>query len=362
VRPFSCSVLVVDDEPLVTATLAKLLGDQFEVVCVASGEAAVEVLKQRTVDLVLADQKMAGMTGVELLAWVKEHHPNTVRLLMSGLARFEDALEAINCGQVSRLLVKPWNREELLSICRDAARTVQLEKSHGELNQQLQNLNLQLEERVRQRTRELQEANHELQQKNWMLEKLALTDALTGLPNRRAMDRLARTELRRRQRFPNSMALALVDVDHFKEVNARYLLPGGDQVLIDLGRILAGSIRTIDHVGRIGGEEFEIVAPETNQEGAAILAERIRGTVEATAFHYKEETIRITVSVGFAVAEEGTPAEYAQMKHVAALALAEAKNTGRNRCLIYSVKDYPTAGLTMPSDDGQAEVGDDSAF
>lgn len=332
--PHKCSLLIVDDEALVLEALSRLLTKEFDLVTAESAETALDILSRREVDLILADQRLPGMTGIQLLEWVRQHHPKTVRLLMTGLARFEDAVEAINCGQVSRYLFKPWHSEELLHVLRNSAKTFLLERSHEQLLEELRKLNLELEERVQQRTLELQEANHQLQQKNWMLEKLALTDALTGLPNRRAMDRLAKTELRRRARYPNSMALGLVDVDHFKEINARYLLPGGDQVLIDLGKTLIASVRTIDSVGRIGGEEFEVVAPETNLEGATVLAERIRSAIENSRFFYKGETIRVTASVGFGVAEAGVPADYDQLKHLAAAGLAEAKNTGRNRCVV----------------------------
>ena len=339
-RPYKCSILAVDDEPLVLATLEKTLSAEFELLTAPSAEDALALLATRTFDLVLADQKLPGMSGVQLLAQVKQRSPRTVRLLMTGLARFEDAVEAINTGQVSRFLVKPWNRDDLLEMLRESARAILLEKSHDGLLEELKRLNTELEQRVARRTRELQEANHELQQKNWMLEKLALTDPLTGLPNRRAMDRLSRTEMRRRQRYPSSVALGIVDVDHFKSVNERYLLPGGDHVLTELGKVLVGSVRTIDSVGRIGGEEFQIVAPETSEEGARILAERIRTTVEATSFIYNGEEIRVTVSVGFGVAGAAVEAEYDEMKHIAAQGLGEAKNTGRNRCVVHALKAH----------------------
>ena len=174
-----------------------------------------------------------------------------------------------------------------------------------------------------------------------MLEKLALTDPLTGLPNRRAMDRLSERELRRRDRYPSPLALGLIDVDHFKQINSHFLLPGGDRVLVDLARCLGASLRNVDLMGRIGGEEFLVIAPETNNEGAVVLAERIRTNVEKYPFAYKEHTIPVTVSVGFAVAEAGVPADYEQMKHIAAAALAEAKMTGRNRCVVQPVANRP---------------------
>src|SRR5439155_14060679 len=115
---------------------------------------------------------------------------------------------------------------------------------------------------------------------------------------------------RRRDRYPGALAVGLVDVDHFKQVIGRNLLPGGDKVLVDLTKILQGSLRTVDLLGRIGGEEFLVIAPETNLEGAQVLGERIRSSVEAARITYREDVISITVSVGFAVAPPEVQADY----------------------------------------------------
>jgi diguanylate cyclase (GGDEF)-like protein len=336
-----CSLLVVDDEPYILNTLSSLLGGEYEVLTADSAEPAQEIFGRRPIDIILTDQRMPRLSGVQLLEWVRTHHPRTIRLLMTGFAELDEAVEAINRGQVFRYLFKPWHTDELLQILGQAAHTFRLECREKELLEELQQLNLQLEQRVQQRTRELEEANHELTQKNKMLEKLALTDPLTGLPNRRAMDRLAERELRRRDRYPSPMALGLIDVDHFKRINENYLLPGGDSVLVEMGKSLLSSLRTVDFLGRIGGEEFLVVAPETNFTGAVALGERIRSSVEEHVFTYKESIIKATVSIGFAVAEAGIPAEYDQMKHVAAAALAEAKFNGRNRCVLNNLPPRP---------------------
>lgn len=338
---YKCSLLVVDDEPYILSTLSALLSHEFEVLTAESAEAARALFSRRDIDLILTDQKMPRTSGVQLLEWAREHHPKTVRLLMTGFAELEEAVEAINRAQVFRYLFKPWRPDELTETLRDASRTHLLERSHEQLLQELRQLNMELENRVAQRTRELEEANHELEQKNKMLEKLALTDPLTALPNRRAMDRLAERELRRRERYPGSLAVGLVDVDHFKEINARYLLPGGDKVLVDLAKALAGALRTVDFLGRIGGEEFLVIAPETTMEGAVVLGERIRATIERAQFSYKDEIISVQVSLGFAVADPGVPADYEQMKHIAAAALGQAKMTGRNRCICFPVTRHP---------------------
>lgn len=337
VSKYRCSLLVVDDEPYILATLSTLLKTDFEVLTAESPVAALELLAQRDVDIVLSDQKMPRMSGVHFLEWVKQNRPKTVRLLMTGFAELEEAVDAINKGQVFRYLFKPWRAEELLETLQSAARTFLLERSHEQLLEELRQLNLELEKRVAQRTRELEEANHELEQKNKMLEKLALTDPLTGLPNRRAMDRLAERELRRRDRYPGPLTIGLIDVDHFKDINARFLLPGGDKVLVDLAKVLIASLRTVDLIGRIGGEEFMVIAPETNMEGAAALGERIRSAVEKATFAYRDAIIPVRVSIGFAVAEDKVIVDYEGMKHLAASALSEAKNTGRNRCVFFTM-------------------------
>lgn len=350
-----CSVLVVDDEPYILSTLAALLCKDFEVLTAESSHVAQAIFNSRSVDILLSDQKMPQMSGVRLLEWVRQHHPQTVRLLMTGFAELEEAVEAINRGQVFRYIFKPWRVEELLDIINSAARNFILERSHEHLMLELQQLNAELEGRVGLRTKELAQANqelerkklelentnHELEQKNKMLEKLALTDPLTGLPNRRAMDRLAERELRRRERYPHSLTLALIDVDHFKEINARYLLPGGDSVLIELGKVLTTCVRGADLVGRIGGEEFLVIAPETNMEGARGLGERIRSMVAGHHFSYNNEAITVHVSIGLAVVEGNVSTDYEHMKHAAAAALSEAKITGRNRCVFYSMKTSP---------------------
>ncbi len=326
-----CTVLVVDDEPYILPTLKALLSGEFDVLTAAGGEEAQRLMQARPVDVLLTDQKMPRCTGVQLLEWARQHSPRTIRLLMTGYSELEDAVEAINRGHVYYYLLKPWRTEDLLQVLRNAADKFHLERKQERYLEELWQLNRDLEQRVADRTRELEEANLLLEQKARELERLALTDPLTGLLNRRAMDELARFELKRHARYPSPLALGYVDVDHFKRINSDYLLTGGDEVLKGLARVLSASVREVDSVGRVGGEEFLVIARETGAEGACILAERIRATVEASHVDYLGQRIRITVSVGFAVAEVGVPAEFEEMARLAAAALEHAKRNGRNR-------------------------------
>jgi diguanylate cyclase (GGDEF)-like protein len=329
-----CSLLVVDDESYLLPPLSALLAGDFEVLTADSAEAAQRVLSNRPIDIILTDQKMPRLTGVQLLEWVRQHSPRTVRLLMTGYAEHEDAVEAINRGQVYYYLLKPWRIEELLQILRNAAEKFQLERRQEELLEDLRQHKEMLERRVAERTRELEEANVQLQRALAEMEKLALTDPLTGLLNRRAIEDIATGELRRHARYRGHLAMGIIDVDHFKRINDNHLYPGGDYVLVHLTRVLSGLLRTVDSIGRIGGEEFLVVAPETAQDGAVGLGERIRATVENHPFKYQGESIQVTVSIGFAVAAAGSNAEYDQMKHLASAALSEAKAAGRNRCVV----------------------------
>jgi len=337
-----CSLLVVDDEPYILPTLSALLAAEFDVVTADSVESAQAIFARQSIDLILTDQKMPRQTGIQLLEWVRQHHPRTVRLLMTGYAELEDTVDAINRGHVYYYLLKPWRTEELLQILRNAAEKCILEHNRDDLLEQLRQLNSELERRVGERTGALQEANRLLEQRARELERLALTDPLTGLFNRRAMEELARFELKRHARYPSPLTIGLIDIDHFKEINTEFLLPGGDVALKGLSRILTNSLREVDSVGRIGGDEFLIIARETNEEGANRLAERIRATVAETAIPYEKRSIHMSVSVSFAVAEVGVPVDFDVMYRMAAGAIKDAKDKGRNCFAVCRVATVPS--------------------
>jgi len=327
-----CSLLIVDDMPEVRDVASRLLADDFDVTTAASADEAREVFTRRRVDLVLTDHKMPGESGVQLLEWVAQRHPRTVRLLTSGFADLGTAIDAINRGRIYHFVPKPWgNNVDLRQTLRNAAEKFVLEHSRDELVEELRELTARLEDRVAERTHKLEEANQLLLQRGLEMERLVLTDPLTGLNNRRAMEDLIRFELKRYARYPRPLAVGLLDVDHFKRINTDYLLTGGDEVLRGLATVLTRTMRAVDSVGRIGGEEFLILARETDLTGASCLAERVRMVVANTPIVYNQQPIAVTVSLGFAVVEGGVPADYREVAEVAAAALGEAKRLGRNR-------------------------------
>lgn len=342
---YKCSTLVVDDEPAVLAVLAAQLGADFDVVTACTAAQARAVLTQRSVDIVLSDLHLPDDTGLALLDWVRRTAPRTARVLITGTARLQDAVDAINHSQVHRLVLKPWRAEDLLQTLRAIARGLLLERSHEHLLDELRRLNLELEQRVQTRTRELEHALEQLRQANQILERMAATDPLTGLANRRAMDDLARREWQRRSRAPMPVAVVWVDADHFGRVNKDHSQIAGDRVLVWLAGVLLASIRATDSLGRVGGEEFLVLAPGTDRAGAEVLAERLRSAVQTSHTSYNGCPIAMTVSLGVAVADADTPVGYDRLREEAADALKEAKATGRNRAV---VRVIPPLG---PADD-----------
>lgn len=161
------------------------------------------------------------------------------------------------------------------------------------------------------------------------LRELALTDELTELLNRRAFDNELQRELGRRRRYGSCFALLMFDIDHFKDVNDTYGHPVGDRVLESLGDLCRQHFRTQDVIARIGGEEFAVLLPETDHEGALEVAERFRSLVEQSTFLLEDTSLRITVSIGVTTSTGVESVD--ELFSAVDDALYEAKESGRNR-------------------------------
>ncbi|PWK92687.1 GGDEF domain-containing protein [Fulvimonas soli] len=163
------------------------------------------------------------------------------------------------------------------------------------------------------------------------LHTLARVDPLTGVANRLALGEAAERLLGAGM-WRGSLGVLLLDADHFKSVNDRYGHEGGDRVLLELVTCIRRILRADDVVGRIGGEEFVVLSPGTGLRAAFALGERIRAVVERTPLQIDGETMRLTVSVGVAVAAPGERDVAAVLKRADA-ALYAAKRAGRNRVM-----------------------------
>jgi diguanylate cyclase (GGDEF)-like protein/PAS domain S-box-containing protein len=167
------------------------------------------------------------------------------------------------------------------------------------------------------------------------LERRAHTDSLTGLANRGRFFELAEVEQARSLRYGNPYAVLLLDIDHFKGINDQHGHKSGDAVLQALAEIMQNTLREVDIIGRIGGEEFAILLPETDMDTAPEVAERLRKAVSnAEILSCDQIPLRITVSIGIAVPVDNESNRIDNILRQADTALYEAKNSGRNRVCV----------------------------
>ncbi|WP_109109338.1 diguanylate cyclase [Azospirillum sp. TSO35-2] len=181
------------------------------------------------------------------------------------------------------------------------------------------------------------------------LRRMATTDPLTGLSNRRRFMELAETEMARLRRYGRPVSVLMLDIDRFKAINDHHGHAAGDQALVRLADVCRSELRDTDHVGRLGGEEFAIILPETGLSSAVEVAERLRQRLALADMPLAGGSLRMTVSIGVAVCDgEDTSIERALGR--ADRAMYEAKTLGRNRVMVSDGYPGPFfAGAPVPT-------------
>ncbi len=333
-------IICVDDEEGVLTALRQQLGARFGEEChidlARSGRDALELLDDlqregEPVAVVIADQIMPGMKGVELLVAVHRRLPQAAKVLLTGQAGIDSVIQAINAAGLSRYLPKPWEEpdlrltiEGLLLTYRLGRKNEHLLLSLKEQNAKLEAWNLSLESKVRERTHALEEANRRLAQ-------LAITDGLTGLYNHRHLQEQLVLEVERSLRTSVPLGMLMVDVDHFRLYNNRFGHPTGDEVLRKVARLIGEHRRVNDVVARYGGEEFALLLINADHRVAANIGDRLRQRISAEPFPQAEEmpggSLTISVGVASCPADGTTPSG---LLAAADAALFRAKNGGRN--------------------------------
>ncbi|RLA77596.1 MAG: diguanylate cyclase [Epsilonproteobacteria bacterium] len=175
----------------------------------------------------------------------------------------------------------------------------------------------------------------EQEKENEKLEEMASIDPLTSCVNRRKFEELSNLELSRSIRYKSDLSFLMLDIDHFKAVNDTYGHGVGDEVLKHFSGVCLDMARNLDVVARIGGEEFVVMLPQTNAEGAFIFAERFRKSIAQAEVVVEEHTIRYSVSIGISVFND-IKKDVKIILEEADKALYEAKDTGRDKTVIFS--------------------------
>lgn len=277
--------------------------DDVEAVTFTDPVKALEWCAENVPDLVMLDYLMPEMDGTEFLKRFREVDAlRDIPVVVITAAEEKEALYSALQAGANDFLRKPVDDLELIARA----------------NNMLQ---------LRARQLELAEANERLL-------VLATTDSLTGLSNRRHFLEKLHEEISRTQRYGRPCSVAMVDADHFKAVNDTHGHEVGDRVLQQLSNLMSGEIRDVDCVGRLGGEEFAILLPETNVEGGKVFCERLLAKIRAAEIDLGEEVVRYTVSIGLTEVCKGENQTDVILNR-ADEALYVAKESGRDRVSIH---------------------------
>lgn len=297
------TLLLVDDSATARAAVRRVVeasGLFDEILEASDGTSGLRALLNHSIDLVLCDLEMPGFDGDKLLhAWsCRPDGTNTPFILLTGHSDPDRLARLLRAG-ASDTIRKPFHDADLLARLEVHLRTARLQAK--------------------------------LRDKNTMLERLATTDALTGLHNRRYVDEWLRIEALRARRYGAALSVLMMDLDHFKRVNDTHGHPMGDSVLACVGELVRTLIRRCDVAARYGGEEFLLLLPATGLEGAAELGERLReGLARCEFVGARGEALQVTASFG--AAEFGGALDSPEaLVRAADDALYRAKTAGRDR-------------------------------
>jgi len=304
-------VLIADDD--VTSRLVlKAMVSSFghECLVASDGKAAWDLLTTERIDVLLSDWMMPGIDGPDLCRRVRgglgDNYVYVV--LITGLDQPERVLEGMNAG-ADDYLIKPVDRFTMQARLVAAERVTVLQRQVADFRTQLEEANLELRSQ-------------------------SLTDALTGLGNRRRMEEdLARAHARA-LRLDRSYGVALFDIDHFKLYNDSYGHLAGDDALREVAHCLDGAVRAGESVYRYGGEEFLLLLPECDIDEVVLATVRICQAVSSAALPHEARPTSprlVTLSAGVSCREEGSSLSAPDLLRRADKALYQAKSAGRNR-------------------------------
>jgi putative two-component system response regulator len=307
------NILVVEDDPAIRRKVVELLAATGQLIFAAADMSeAKHLFAEHAPRLIVSDWEFPGGDGAELCRFVRQQPTGqSVHFIMLTIHTDQEMLLNAYKSGVNDFVSKPFHSLELLARVRAGLHSAKL---HDELEL---------------KTRNLQTINAQLAGMNSRLDRLAVTDELTGLFNRRqAMFRIEELWTLA-DRYVRPITVAMIDIDRFKQINDAHGHEAGDAILRHVAAILRDQTRGTDAVCRVGGEEFLIIFPAQTMQEAAICAERCRSAVEAHRHVVNGVEIPVTVSIGLATRTSET-AQFLDMLKAAEQALYAAKTAGRN--------------------------------
>ena len=310
-------ILVVDDHPdNIELLKARLEARGYEIETAEDGEEALRKVFERPPHLVLLDVMMPRMDGFEVVRRIKANTeiPFVPVIMQTALDSTQDIVEGLNAG-ADDYITKPLNFAELEARVKSLLRIKALQES--------------LEERERQ----LEEINEKLQ-------RMSMTDGLTGIANRRALEEKLKDMFEHSLRLHEPLSIVMCDIDRFKSVNDTYGHQAGDDVLKQFAQVLHHEAREIDKVGRYGGEEFMLLLPGTVLDAAVTFAERVRHCIESHTFEFEGGSLKRTMSCGVAAWPHPKIQQTDGLIKAADDALYVAKKTGRNRVIRFDSNEF----------------------
>ncbi len=308
-------ILLVEDDRSMQLLYKNLLEKSGHKVTTANnGRAALEIVKKSPPQLIISDWMMPEMDGIEFCKAIRknEEWKQIYFFIVTAQESTEKLVEAFEAG-VDDYLSKPINPKVLGARLRAAQRIIQMQEAQVQDHLQLRKF------------------ADELALSNQRLQELALTDSLTGLPNRRyGIDRLEQ-EWAIATRSGHPVCCMMVDVDRFKMINDTFGHHLGDEALKMVAESLRHAARKQDVVCRLGGEEFLVICSNTNEEACFQYAERLRQQVDSQPLQVQGKTLHITVSIG--LSSNSKIGNVEAMLHLADERLYAAKAAGRNKTI-----------------------------
>lgn len=325
-RDLGMEILVVTDSPVDMRILEKKLGAQgHNLTQAVDGQQALELALKISPQLILTDWMMPKMNGLELARTLRmsTQAAGTYIIIMTAQDGNDQLIEAFDAG-IDDYVTKPINHRVLAARMRAARRIIDMQEEMARGREEL-----------RVTLAELAIVNRQQQVMNHQLERMAMEDQLTELPNRRAgLERLDQ-DWSRSNRTGEPLLCMVLDIDHFKRVNDNYGHDAGDVVLKKTAAVMKAAMRDSDTVCRFGGEEFLVTCPGANLEVAKLVGNRIRMAVEKNHIVTPEFQGGVTISIGVAVKSPAHESAKDMIKD-ADEALYAAKEAGRNMVCIAS--------------------------